>query len=100
MSLMRNEFRTRENARREFQKEFIRQFKRNERLPKKNCIRLCVSARLAVAVILGLNRKPGGVTLSSCREISAYCRESLGFKSDTEFYECAADAWRNRAALG
>ncbi len=99
MHLMRNEFKAREAERSSFRREFIRQYKRNASLPKRDCIRLCAAARLAIAECLGIKAPKGGrdtYLLEHRREMAAYWRSDLGFKDDTEFLQFCQETWRER----
>lgn len=82
-----------------FRKEFIRQYKRNANLPKRDCIRLCAAARLAIAECLGIKAPKGGrdtYLLEHRREMAEYWQRVLQFKDDTEFLQFCLETWRER----
>ena len=82
-----------------FRKEFIRQYKRNASLPRRDCIRLCAAARLAIAECLDIKAPKGRrdtYLLEHRREMVTYWRSALGFKDDTEFLQFCLETWRER----
>ncbi len=95
MGLAMNEKKTQERARSAFAREFISQYKKEACLPKRDCVRICIAARLAVLELLSTDAKRAELNFFNLREIYIYWRETLGFKTESEVLQFCVDAWRN-----
>lgn len=107
MTLAINELKVREGQRKSFAREFIRQYKLNSRLPKRDGIRVLVAARLAIAHELRSYgryaspfRSDGIFDWQKNRDFERYPVETLGFKNHTEMLRFCLDAWRDRDTYG
>ncbi len=89
-----------EAARRKFQAEFIHFYKMNLRLLKKDakCMNTFLATRQALISVSGIHTE-SAYTERSCREIEAYWRNVMGFKTESELYAFTNETWRNRLAF-